>query len=124
MWTTSGYPVVDGKYLDLSDGQLKAVTPGDFYQFGPPAVDVYWHNQRAPADDEPRPFIAVRYPYMGSVTEYLVKVARFFARGGCEVESMSVSRYAVQLVVRTEMTRDEVRDGVHKALYGPTGAEG
>jgi hypothetical protein len=125
MWTVSGYPVVDGKYLDLAGGgEVRNVAPGDYFRFGPPAVDIYWHNQRPPADDEARPFIAARYPYQGTATEYLVRAARFWAKGGCDVVSMSVSQYAVYVVVATEMTMDEVKDGMHVALYGPSGEGG
>jgi hypothetical protein len=44
-WTLSGYPIVDGKYLD-KDGNIRQVSPGEFTTAGPPALDVFWVNRQ------------------------------------------------------------------------------
>jgi hypothetical protein len=36
-WTPSGYPIVDGKYLDLSTGELKTHTSKQQFDFFRPA---------------------------------------------------------------------------------------
>jgi hypothetical protein len=45
-WTISGFPILDGKYLDLDAGEAKALADEQPAKAttGPPTVAIYWYN--------------------------------------------------------------------------------
>ncbi len=104
-WTPSGYPIVDGKYLDLVDGTVKTVGPGPVTT-GPPAIAVYIHNrfctgQRGHFDT------VVATSFAKDLTEYMIQVGELLRTGACKVDSLSATKYSVNLIVMTDLSSEE-----------------
>ena len=79
-WTPSGYPIVDGKYLDLSTGELKTHTSGvDLVMGGPPSLSVSWRNMHLTG--RPGQFLGVNkvIGHAGDLSEYLIRLGGFCA---------------------------------------------
>ncbi|KAK5997568.1 hypothetical protein PT974_02931 [Cladobotryum mycophilum] len=116
-WTTDGHPIVDGKYIDLATGTTMTVAPNQGVTAGPPALEVYWHNRLLPTDDdadaddrggEDHWFTGLVTSAFVDVTEYLRRVGEFLALGSCEVLALNATKYAVNVIVATELSREEV----------------
>lgn len=110
--TTTGYPIVDGKYNDFSQRRIREVTAGDACRSGPPTIDVYWHNSWAsPRHDT---FSVRRDAYMeaGGVTSYVAKLGDFFKQAGNKVElfSLNVTTFSVIVLIGTELSNAEVME--------------
>lgn len=108
--TTTGYPIVDGKYNDFSQRRIREITASDTCRSGPPTIDVYWHNAWAtPRQDG---FFVRRDAYLeaGGVTSYIAKLGDFFRQAGDKVElcSLNVTTYSVVVLVGTELSNGEV----------------
>ncbi|KAH7029581.1 uncharacterized protein B0I36DRAFT_364101 [Microdochium trichocladiopsis] len=105
--TTTGYPIVDGKYNDFKEGRVRKLQEGDHCRTGPPTIDVYWHNSWViPRQDA---FYILRDAYVsGDVTSYVVKLGDFFSRGGCELYSLTVTTYSVVVLIGTERSYDDI----------------
>jgi hypothetical protein len=118
LWTADGYPIVDGKYLDLSTGEVKPHT-GPF-RGGPPSVSVYWQNQLCTGRRDQ--FLVLAKAGAGGascdLTEYLARAGGFFAKGLCKVHSLNATRYDVYVVVSSELSAEEFGEalGVHGLL--------
>ena len=120
-WTLSGYPVIDGEYLDLSTNTVKKVDGTTGICAGPPAIEVYIHNRHS--SDHPELFRGVGLNAFVDITEYIQRVGRFFAMGSCELVSLNVTRYALNAVVITELTRTEVADRMQQCGVFPATRE-
>ncbi|KAJ1324625.1 hypothetical protein MN608_10693 [Microdochium nivale] len=111
-WTTTGYPIVDGKYNDFSERRIREVTAGDACRSGPPTIDVYWHNSWASLHHDT--FLVRRDAYMeaGGVTSYVAKLGDFFKQAGNKVElfSLNVTTFSVIVLIGTELSNAEVME--------------
>ncbi|GAB1317392.1 hypothetical protein MFIFM68171_07602 [Madurella fahalii] len=114
-WTVDGYPIVDGKYLDLSTGEIK--THEGLLTGGPPSLAVYWHN-KLPKHQE-QPFYAVSAFSQISVTDYLTRIGDLLRTGICTVDSLNATKYSVNLVILTQLSRNEFEEALlrHGLLY-------
>ncbi|KAK4235552.1 hypothetical protein C8A03DRAFT_46332 [Achaetomium macrosporum] len=81
-WTTNGYPIIDGKYLDLDMGEVMAHT--GLSTGGPPNITVYWQNR----------FCTGR----GN---------QFLGPSVCKVNSLNSTPYSVCVVVTSELSQAE-----------------
>ncbi|KAM3510787.1 hypothetical protein MY11210_005568 [Beauveria gryllotalpidicola] len=106
-WTQSGFPIVDGKYID--NGTLKDADPDEAVESGPPALDVYWHNRRL--GPEPGLFRGVAAAGFVSVTEYIVKLGGFLAetKGACQIVALNTTLYSVNVIVSTNLSQAEMQ---------------
>jgi hypothetical protein len=113
LWTVDGYPIVDGKYLDLSTGELKTHVAGvDQFRGGPPAVSVYWQNQLATGRGDQFLVIAKVVAHVRDLTEYLARVGTFLGKGLCKVHSLNATRYEVYVVVSSELSQGGFREAL------------
>ncbi|KAI0134351.1 hypothetical protein BJ170DRAFT_609494 [Xylariales sp. AK1849] len=106
-WTIGGQPIVDRKYLDLTTGEIKELAQGEQVTYGPPAVDIYVHNQLAYPD--PTIFRSTRYALMSGVTEYMSRLGDFMKKGLCEIHSVNVTKYSVTLVILIDKKYQDIR---------------
>ncbi len=112
-WTADEYPIVDGKYLDLSTGELKTHVPGvDHFRGGPPSVAVYWQNRLATGRGDQFLVIAKAVADARDLTEYLAPVGAFLRKGLCKVHSLNATRYDVYVVVSSELSQGEFREAL------------
>jgi hypothetical protein len=109
-WTVDEYPIVDGKYLDLSTGELKTHAAGvDHFRGGPPSVAVYWQNQLATGRGDQFLVIAKAVADARDLTEYLARVGACLSKGLCKVHSLNATRYDVYVVVSSELSQGGFR---------------
>ncbi|KAM0744012.1 hypothetical protein ACQRIT_001326 [Beauveria bassiana] len=82
-WTQSGFPIVDGKYID--NGALKDADPDE-------AV-VSWISAG---------FV--------NVTEYIVRLGSFLAetKGACKIRALNTTLYSVNVIVTTNLSQAEM----------------
>ena len=115
LWTEDGYPIVDGKYQDLSTGELKTVEGGR--TIGPPSLSVFWHNKHTKR--ERGSFISTAFYSPASVTEYLARVGEFLSTGVCEVDSLCATKYSVNLIITTQLSDKDFTAALkkHKLVY-------
>jgi hypothetical protein len=112
-WTVDGYPIVDGKYLDLSTGEVKTYVAGvDLMTGGPPSVAVYWQNRMATGRADQFLVIAKSVTAAPDLTEYLARVGEFLRKGQCRVHSLNATRYDVYVVVSSELSQAEFREAL------------
>lgn len=112
-WTPDGYPIVDGKYLDLSTGELRTHRRGvDLVRAGPPTVSVYWQNQLATGRQDQFLVISGAAAKARDVTDYLARLGAFLAKGLCTVRSLNATRYDVYVVVSSELSQQAFRDAL------------
>ncbi|KXX74656.1 hypothetical protein MMYC01_209266 [Madurella mycetomatis] len=112
-WTVDRYPIVDGKYLDLSTGELKTHVAGtDHFRGGPPSVAVYWQNQLATGRGDQFLVIAKAVADARDLTEYLTRVGAFLRKGLCKVHSLNATRYDVYVVMSSELSQGEFREAL------------
>jgi hypothetical protein len=112
-WTADGYPIVDGKYLDLSTGELKTHVAGvDLFRGGPPSVAVYWQNQLATGRSNQFLVLAKAVTDAGNLTEYLARVGEFLRKGLCKVYALNATRYDVYVVVSSELSQEGFREAL------------
>lgn len=110
-WTVDGYPIVDGKYLDLSTAELKTHAAGvDLFRGGPPSVAVYWQNQLATGRGDQFLVIAKAAADARDLTEYLARVGEFLRKGLCKVHALNATRYDVYVVVSSELSQAAFRE--------------
>ncbi|KAH6884399.1 hypothetical protein B0T10DRAFT_362705, partial [Thelonectria olida] len=105
-WTLSGYPVVDGKYLDGASGAIKTVGTDEEFISGPPGVDIYWHNRMLTGRDDQ--FFSFGASGHVDVTEYVRRMGNFLAKGSCIIMALNATKFSVNVVVATELSRDEM----------------
>ncbi|EAQ86758.1 predicted protein [Chaetomium globosum CBS 148.51] len=114
-WTVDGYPIVDGKYLDHSTGELKTHVAGvDQFRGGPPSVSVYWQNQLATGRGGQFLVVAKVVTHVRDLTEYLTRVGTFLGKGLCKVHSLNATRYEVYVVVSSELSQGGFREALAK----------
>ncbi len=104
-WTPSGYPIVDGKYLDLVDGMVKTAGPGPVTT-GPPAIAVYIHN-RFCSGQRGQFNTVVATSFVKDLSEYMIRVGELLKTGACKVDSVSATKYSVNLIVMTDLSSEE-----------------
>lgn len=111
-WTLDGYPIVDGKYLDLATGEIKTYT--GFRRAGPPSLSIYWNNRGSITGPDtgpcPDPFFALGCSSRHTVTEYLARLGEMLRQGGCEISSLNATTYAVNVVAMTELPSAEFKE--------------
>ena len=107
-WTLDGQPIVDGKYLDLSTGEIK--THEGLLTGGPPSLAVYWHNRLPKNQDQP--FYALSAFSQISVTDYLTRIGDLLRTGICTVDSLNATKYSVNLVIITQLSRNEFTEAL------------
>lgn len=108
-WTTSGYPIVDGKYHDLATDEIKTHT--GLSKGGPPSISVYWQNRLCTGQ---RGQFLVITKTVGStgLSEYIARIGDLLRKGACKVDSMNVTRFDVYMVVHSEQGQDEFREAL------------
>lgn len=109
-WTQSGYPIVDGKYLD-GNGVTQSI--GDEWTMsGPPVIDVYWHNRRRSRQGTRAYFGSIGANAFVDLTEYLSRVGEFLRAQGhvCQIMSLNATPYSINVIVATELSTDEMGD--------------
>lgn len=111
-WTTDGYPIVDGKYLDLEDGELK--THSGPLMGGPPSISVYWQNRLATGRSDQFTVISKTVASTRSLDEYIIRIGNLLRSGSCKVDSMNATPYSVYLVVMSKLPREEFRDALNE----------
>ncbi|KAF7550127.1 hypothetical protein G7Z17_g5927 [Cylindrodendrum hubeiense] len=105
-WTLSGYPVVDGQYLDGASGAIKTIAVNEEFISGPPSLDIYWHNRMLTGRDDQ--FFSIGMSGFVDVTEYVRRMGNFIAKGSCVIMVLNVTKFSVNVVVATELSRDEM----------------
>ncbi|KAF7550248.1 hypothetical protein G7Z17_g5864 [Cylindrodendrum hubeiense] len=115
-WTESGYPIVDGKYLDLSTGIINTIPDGTLVAAGPPALEVHWHNRMMTGRSNA--FFSFVASAFVNVTEYLKRVGEFIAMGSVEILSLNATKYAVNIVVATDLSKDEMMGRIKQCISG------
>ena len=112
-WTPDGYPIVNGKYRDLSTGELKTHVAGvDHVRGGPPSVAVYWQNQQATGHGDQFLVTSKVVADVPDLTEYLARVGAFLRKGLCKVHSLNATRYDVFVVVSSELSQGEFQEAL------------
>lgn len=101
-WTLDGYPIVDGKFHDLSANQIR-VHEGPF-RGGPPSLSVYWNNCGPTTPGSTDHFFALGCTSQHSVTEYLGRVGEMLRQGKCVVTSLNATPYAVNVIITTGLS--------------------
>ena len=108
VWTESGFPIVDDKYLDLTAGTVKTLGRDDYVYDGPPALEIYWNNRlRTDLPDQFRGVVTSAYV---GVSEYLRRIGRLLAMGKCEIMALNATKYAVNVVVSADVTTEEMME--------------
>lgn len=116
-WTTSGYPIVDGKYLDLAKGKIELAGPHERTKAGPPAVALYWHNRKQTGGDGQ--FCDFSASAFVDVTEYLLRFGDFLKMGSCDISALNATKYAVSIIFATDLSEDEVMARMKKCNIFP-----
>jgi hypothetical protein len=115
-WTTDGYPIVDGKYLDLSTGELKMHVEGvDPFMGGPPSVSVYWQNRVSTGRGDQFLVISKQRTPVRDVTEYLARLGDFLRKGLCKVDSLNATRFDVYVVASSELSQLAFADALRES---------
>jgi len=114
-WTLDGYPIVDGKYLDLATGQIK-VHSGRMMG-GPPAIAVYWNNRLCTGRTDQ--FRAISASSSCSLSEYLIRVGQLLTTGACTIDSLNATTYSVNVVVMSELSTSEFSEALreHRLIH-------
>ncbi|KAH7039946.1 uncharacterized protein B0I36DRAFT_357316 [Microdochium trichocladiopsis] len=116
-WTTTGSPIVEGRYYDYASRTVKSLQPGDSLQDGPPTVSVYWHNV-APKPGDRKCFYGFSGGYnQGDIASYVVKLGKFFSesssgddggRSSCTLKSLTMTTYSVVVLVQTDCSDADI----------------
>ncbi|KAM3530756.1 hypothetical protein NHJ13051_001196 [Beauveria bassiana] len=116
-WTQSGFPIVDGKYID--NGALKDADPDEAVVSGPPALDLYWHNRYL--GPEPGLFRGIAAAGFVNVTEYIVRLGSFLAetKGACKIRALNTTLYSVNVIVTTNLSQAEMMQYLLKHGLAP-----
>lgn len=109
-WTESGYPIVDGKYLD-KDGNIQQFDSQEWSVAGPPALDVYWHNRRVTPGREQDQFRTLVSNAFVDMTEYIARIGELLRTVGasCELVSLNATKYSVTIIISTESSQEEMK---------------
>ncbi|KAK5659003.1 hypothetical protein OQA88_1089 [Cercophora sp. LCS_1] len=109
-WTLDGYPIVDGRYHDLSTGEIKTHTGAS--SSGPPSIFAHWHNRLMTGRTDQ--FLATsKVAPTRDLTEYMARIGDLLRKGVCKVDAINAMKYNVYVIVWTELSRD----GFRAALY-------
>ncbi|KAH6855045.1 hypothetical protein B0I37DRAFT_45933 [Chaetomium sp. MPI-CAGE-AT-0009] len=106
-WTLDGYPIVDGKYLNLETGEVMTHTGPS--KGGPPNITVYWQN-RFDTGRGDQFLVTTKTIYTTrSLSEYIIRIGNLLRRGPkvCKVDSLNATRYSVYVVVTSELSQGE-----------------
>ncbi|KAJ9157539.1 hypothetical protein NKR23_g321 [Pleurostoma richardsiae] len=109
-WTQSGSPIVDGKYIERTTGEIKQLEPGELVTGGPPAIDVYWHNRTLTGRDDQ--FFGFSGASLLQVSEYLVRVGELLKTGKCKVHALNVTKYAVNIIITTALSNEDMKNAL------------
>lgn len=109
-WTLTGQPIVDGKYLDPSTGEIKPHTGPS--KAGPPSVSIYWQNRLDMGRVDQFHVISKAAARAGDLNEYIIRVGALLRTGACKLDSLNATRYNVYLVVASELSQDGFRDAL------------
>ncbi|KAH7153511.1 hypothetical protein EDB81DRAFT_882448 [Dactylonectria macrodidyma] len=117
-WTTTGYPIVDGKYIDLSTGDTKTITDAEWRTRGHPALELYWYNRtsRTSPEEPDDLFTSFTASAFVDVMEYLKRLGKFLAGEPVKIVSLNATTYAVHVGIMTELSQEEMADRLNR--YG------
>ncbi|KAB5585568.1 hypothetical protein GE09DRAFT_1071131 [Coniochaeta sp. 2T2.1] len=106
-WTSDGFPIVDGKYLD-SAGLVRSVAPDAQVTYGPPQIDLFWQNRCCTEG-----YFGFEKAFnRGTATDCLIRLVGVVEKLGIEVTSLNVSRFSVILVTHSPLKRDQIMPAV------------
>ncbi|KAB5583561.1 hypothetical protein GE09DRAFT_1182244 [Coniochaeta sp. 2T2.1] len=109
-WTSDGFPIVDGKYLD-SAGLIRSVAPDAQVTYGPPQIDLFWQNLCCTEG-----YFGFEKAFnRGTATDCLIRLVGVVEKLGIEVTSLNVSRFSVILVTHSSLKRDQIMPAVLEA---------
>ncbi|KAH7120297.1 hypothetical protein B0J13DRAFT_532193 [Dactylonectria estremocensis] len=120
-WTTTGYPIVDGKYIDLTTGDTKTITDAEWRTAGPPALELYWYNRTSRTSPEECDdlFTSFSASAFVDVTEYLKRLGEFLAGEPVKIASLNATTYAVHVGIMTELSQEEMADLLNRYRLWP-----
>ncbi|KAK4148667.1 hypothetical protein C8A00DRAFT_38753 [Chaetomidium leptoderma] len=113
-WTTDGYPIVDGKYLNLDTGEVLTHTGPSMG--GPPNITVYWQNRFSTGRGNQFLVTTRTICSTRSLSEYLIRIGNLLQResGVCKVDSLNATPYSVYLVVTSEVSQGEFKQALQE----------
>ncbi|KAH6975068.1 hypothetical protein BKA56DRAFT_589982 [Ilyonectria sp. MPI-CAGE-AT-0026] len=118
-WTTTGYPIVDGKYIDLSTGVTTAIADAEMRAAGPPALELYWYNRTHASAEDIDLFSNFTASAFVDVTEYLKRLGEFLAVEPVKIASLNATTYAVHVGILTELSQEEMADRLNRYRLWP-----
>lgn len=104
LWTLGGYPIVDGKYRDLTTGEIKLHT--GLITSGPPTLAIYWHNRFSTSRADLQSY-AVSTTTTISMSEYLIRIGDLLRTGVCTVDLLNATKYSLNLIIISNLSREE-----------------
>lgn len=118
-WTESGYPVVDGKYINLETGTLETTTPDMWFKAGPPDITLYMHNRMSKQSEDQ--FQGWSTSVSIPITEWLGHFGDFVKLCGddFEVWSLNVTTFEVYVVYASKMSKTVFMERMSKAGIWP-----
>ncbi|KJZ70265.1 hypothetical protein HIM_10346 [Hirsutella minnesotensis 3608] len=117
-WTRSGYPIVDGKYQDLVKGTIETIEPHERRGAGPPGVALFWYNRKHAGRSGQ--FSSLAAHGFVNVTEYLVRLGEFFKLKSCKLLSLNITDFAVNIIIATDLSEDDVLARLRQCKLFPT----
>ena len=116
-WTLDGrHPIVDGRYVDSTTGEVREHTGPSIG--GPPSVAVYWHNRLAAG--QPEPIFGISSMERTPVTEYVIRIGNLLGAVTCTVNSLIVTKFSVTIIVQTPLSKTEFSEALveHRLVNG------
>lgn len=109
-WTSrdpaKAYPLVDRSYLNVHTGEVVHDYRGSF-TFGPPSLDVYWHNRGDETTDDPWRGFAT-YSTL-TMTEYVTRLGGFLGECDGRLDSLTATTYSINVVLIVDISRSDMR---------------
>jgi hypothetical protein len=112
-------PTVGGKVQNPVTGEIEDVKTN--YWFGPPNVDVIWHNMNANLS-----FSTIRAPYNAPIEEVFLQIAEHVREGAYKIISLSATRYSFHIICTSDLTNEEIRKHTQRMAenLAPRGDDG
>lgn len=106
-WTRDGYPIVDGKCLNLDTGVVMAHSGPSMG--GPPNITVYWQNRFCTGRGNQFLVTTKTIYTTRSLSEYIIRIGNLLRKGRrvCQVGSLNATPYSVYVVVTSELPQGE-----------------
>ena len=103
-------PVVDGKYIDRTTGEVLEATGCTFY-LGPPAVDIIIKGQHAETAG-----CTLRAARLLPLETLLHQITTIISERKLEVDSLMATPYAIRVILLGEMTREEFYEAAREMV--------